>query len=200
MPPQPSKLSVLACAALAAGALAACGGGDDNKQQFGATVGSGPSTLTKDQFVQQANQICDQGNKELDTASQALGQNPTADQISSFATDTVVPAVERQVSDIRALGAPAGDEEQVNALLDAAQADAEKVKSDPTVLANGDPFADANKLADDYGLTSCGSGGGGGGSDGSAAPTQTDTGTVGGTAPPAPGTDSDGNGIPAPSN
>ena len=134
---------------------AGCGGGDDSS--------SGDSTaaaLTKDEFVTQGNQICADGNKQIETASKDVfsGGKPSTDEVKQFVTGTVIPSIQDQVDGIRALGAPAGDEDQVNAILDAAQQGIDDAKADPSLLeSNGsnDPFEEANKLATAYGLTEC---------------------------------------------
>jgi hypothetical protein len=81
-----------------------------------------------------------------------------------FATDTIIPNVQQQIDGIEALTPPSGDESQVKAITDAAQSALDKAKSDPTLLTDqgigADPFAQANKLADAYGLDKCGSGSG----------------------------------------
>jgi hypothetical protein len=48
----------------------------------------------------------------------------------------------------------------VNAIVTAAQSALDEAKQDPSLLTNqggSDPFAQANKLANAYGLTKCGS-------------------------------------------
>src|SRR5437870_516698 len=115
------KLKVLALAALlAVGAIAAgCGSSNDNT--------TSTSSLTKAEFIAKADAICAAGNQATNQAGQQqFGHNkPTQAQIQQFATNTIVPNVEKQVSEIKALGAPAGDEAQVNAVTAAAQADIE---------------------------------------------------------------------------
>ena len=64
--------------------------------------------------------------------------------------------VEDKIDGIRALGAPSGDQATVTNMLNLAQADLNKVKSNPTLLAgNTNPFADFAKVAHPYGLTAC---------------------------------------------
>jgi hypothetical protein len=147
--------------ALAAGLIAAGCGSDDNndKQSFGTSVGSASTaSLTKADFVTQANAICKTANQELDQAGQALGQSPTPEELDSFVTDNVTPTIQTELDAIRALGAPAGDEQTVNAILAAADSGLQSLQADPSLLTNGDPFGEANQLADDYGLTVCGTG------------------------------------------
>jgi hypothetical protein len=133
---------VLAVPLLAAG----CGGGSDDN-------------LSKSEFVAQGNAICKKGNQQLDAAGKALGKHPTKAQFTSFTTDTLVPSIERQASQIRALKEPAADQDQVNAILDEVDAALAKLKAKPTLITtNANPFAKANKMANAYGLTVCGSG------------------------------------------
>jgi hypothetical protein len=148
--------------ALAAGLIAAGCGSDDNndKQSFGTSVGSASTaSLTKADFVTQANAICKTANQELDQAGQALGQSPTPEELDSFVTDNVTPTIQTELDAIRGLGAPAGDEQTVNAILAAADSGLQSLQADPSLLTGGDPFGEANQLADDYGLTVCGTGG-----------------------------------------
>jgi hypothetical protein len=78
-------------------------------------------------------------------------------------TDAVVPSIQGQIDSIKALSPPSGDEDQVNALLSAAQSALDKVKADPSLITDqsnrSDPFAEANKLTNAYGLTKCGGSG-----------------------------------------
>ncbi|MGZ5326344.1 MAG: hypothetical protein ACXWEL_06905 [Solirubrobacterales bacterium] len=140
---------VLAIALIAVG----CGGGSDNT--------SSTSDLTKAEFIAKANAICAQGNKEIQQAFEALGQGkPSQAQLDQIATDTLLPSVEKQVSQIRDLGIPKGEEDQVNAILDSAQSGIDKGKADPSSLVSdqNDPFKEANQLAKQYGMTECGGG------------------------------------------
>lgn len=158
---KPAKLIVLLAVA-AALVVAGCGGDDnDDKQGFSSSVGSGTTaSISKEEFTSQANQICTQGASDLAPAQAAVGDSP--EEITTFVTDSLVPSVQNQLDDIRALGAPAGEEEAVSSALDASQAGLDQLKADPS-LANGggpDPFAEANTQLDALGLTACGSGAG----------------------------------------
>jgi hypothetical protein len=133
--------------------LAACGGSDD-------------SSLTKAEFVKQGNAICKKGAQEINAGFEKVAktipknQQPSQAQLEKFANDTLIPSVQGQIDDIRALDPPSGDEDQVNALLDSAQEALDKVKQDPSLAVGGksDPFKKANQQAKAYGLTVCGAG------------------------------------------
>ena len=137
---------VLAVALIAAG----CGGGGDDS--------TSTSSLAKPAWIAKADAICQQGNQEIEqAANEQFGkqdQGPTDEQIQQFTSETVVPSVQRQIDQIRDLGAPSGDEDQVNKILDTVQTDIDKTKSATTLP--DDPFADGNALATQYGLKVCG--------------------------------------------
>ena len=133
--------------ALLAGALLAACGGDDS-----------PS---KAEYVKDANAICKKTNDELnaDVKKEFGNQRPSQQQIEKFGTDTVAPTIEDELSQLRDLDAPSGDEDTVNAIYDAAQDGVDALKQDPSILLENNPaaFQEANKLAKDYGLTVCAS-------------------------------------------
>jgi ABC-type lipoprotein release transport system permease subunit len=136
--------SVLAVGLIGAG----CGGGDDDSDTT--------TSLTKADWIAKADAICQQGNQEINQAAeQQFGnQKPTAAAVQQFATGTALPNTQTQVDKIRALGAPSGDEDQVNEILNTVQADIDKAKSAGDI--EDSTFADGNALAKQYGLKVCG--------------------------------------------
>jgi hypothetical protein len=116
--------------------------------------------LTKATFLAQANAICEEGNQKLAAAQQVLEKTvgakaPNEAQITAYATAVFIPSIQGQIEKIRALGAPAGEEATLTHMLGVAQADLNQVKSKPSVLVSGRPFASFAKLAHPYGLTAC---------------------------------------------
>lgn len=154
-----SKALVVALAAFAAIAMivAGCGGGGDS------TTDS--SSLTKAEFLKQGNAVCAKGNKEIEEGFQEFekenglqNKQPTKAQLTEAIETIVLPAVRDQVEGIEALGAPSGEEAKVEAITDAAGEAAEEGEEDPASLTSekADPFAEANELANEYGLVKCG--------------------------------------------
>jgi hypothetical protein len=145
---------------------AGCGGDDDDDDggdtaaTTGTTGAGGP--LTKEVFIDLADGVCAQGDKRIDQeADQVFGQGrPSKQQQEEFVTDTVLPEIQIQIDQIRRLTPPEGDEEEVTAILDAAQSAIDEGEQDPSLLVQGgggaDPFAEANRLAREYGLKECG--------------------------------------------
>jgi hypothetical protein len=121
-----------------------CGGGDDN--------------LTKAQFIQQSDAICKKGNKQIDAAAEKIftnGQQPSKAQLEKFSSETLIPNIQRQVDDVRALNEPSEDEDQVNAFLDSAQSELDKGKEDPLYMTSDKSFSETNKLGKQYGFKVC---------------------------------------------
>ena len=154
-----SKALVLALAAFAAIAMiaAGCGGGGDS------TTDS--SSLTKAEFLKQGNAVCAKGNKEIEEGFQEFEKEndlqngqPTKAQLTEAIETIVLPAVRDQVDGIEELGAPSGEEAKVEAVTDAASEAVEEGEEDPASLTSekADPFAEANELANEYGLVKCG--------------------------------------------
>ena len=151
-----------ACAAIAM-IVGGCGGGDDTTDT---TASTDSTELTKAQFVKQGNAICAKANEELNKEVEkffketGLGekQSPSAAELKKVAEEFVTPIVGRQVDELRELGAPAGEEKQVEKILTAAEEGIEKSEEEPESLLAGEnsAFGKANELAIDYGLKTCG--------------------------------------------
>jgi hypothetical protein len=135
-------------------AVAGCGGSDDTS--------STATAISKDDFIAQADQICAAGNKADAAASKEAfsGGQPTEAEVASYVTDSVVPSIQGQIDDIRALGAPEGDEAEVNSFLDTAQEALDQVEADPSAITTSgeDPFDQTNRLMTVYGITECANG------------------------------------------
>lgn len=151
------RSSAMVLAAMLAVALLAAGCGSSKSST---TTPAAKPALTKAQFVAQGNAICEEGNLKLGEAEKTLEKTigkaaPTAAQITAFANGFFIPSIQGQIEKLRALGGPAGEEAAVSHLLDMAQADLDQVKSKPTLLVSGRPFASFARAAHAYGLTSC---------------------------------------------
>ncbi len=152
---------ILMLVCFAATGLIAAGCGDDDDDGGSSSDSTATATtettasLTKDEWITQADAICQESNDAIEAA--APSGSATADDVDAFVTDTLVPQVQSQLDDIRALGLPEGAEDGATVILDEAQEATDKLEADPTLLRNGeDPFAKANADAQAFGLTVCG--------------------------------------------
>jgi hypothetical protein len=148
----------LIAALAAAGAIAAAGcGGDDDDNGSGLDT----SDLSKEEWIVQANQICAEGDREAEAKAETFfagaseSKPPSEEQIAKFTREVAVPGIQAQIDGIRALGAPEGDEDEVEAFLDAGQEGVDAAKEDPAALEGG-ALDEATTLARQYGLEACG--------------------------------------------
>jgi hypothetical protein len=90
------------------------------------------------------------------------GQRPSASQLQDFATKTLIPNIQEQITAIKALPAPSGDQAQVTKIVTDAQAALDKAKQDPSSLTSDGqgPFKQVNQETKAYGLTACAGGNG----------------------------------------
>jgi hypothetical protein len=143
--------------ALATGLVAAGCGDDDDDGEGG---GDAP---TKEEFIAEADQICSDGDAELEAAAEeTFGQSdqpPSAAEQEQFAAESVIPNIQDQVDRIDELTPPEGDEDEIQAIVDAAQEDLDAGSEDPSLFTGqgGEPLAEASRLAQEYGLQACGS-------------------------------------------
>jgi hypothetical protein len=146
-------VALVAISMIAAG----CGGGDDSS--------SDSSSITKAQFIKQADAICEKGNKENEAEFEEFAEEknlsenkePTKAQQEEAITDIVAPGVQKQIEEIDALGAPEGDEKQVEAIVTSVEEGVEEIEENPGSLIKGEnPLGKGSKLAKEYGLKACG--------------------------------------------
>src|SRR5262245_30219656 len=130
------KAFLVSACGLAALALVAAGCGSDDDTT--ATT----AALTKAQFLKQGNQICSEGNKEINAGFEEFAEEnnipknkrPSDAQLEEVAETVLIPSVSDQVEGIKELGAPEGEEEQVEEITDAAEEAIEEGEEDPAVL------------------------------------------------------------------
>jgi hypothetical protein len=146
-----------ALAVLCAIALAGCGG-EDEEGGFSPVV-SDPTS--KVEFLREADEICFSTESQIEAAADDLvagkgGPDPA--EVERVALGIVVPALEAEVAAIGALDPPEGDEEKVEAILDATRDGITEIEADPRGLIDGPPrgLVQAEKLARAYGSEQCG--------------------------------------------
>ena len=144
-------------AGLALAALAGCGGDDEN-DDFSPVVAE---PLSKIEFLSEADSICFASESQIEAAADDLVTGPGRPdpaEVERVAISIVVPALESEVRAIRAIGAPEGDEREVEAILAATQDGIEAIEADPRGLLDGVPadLRRAERLAAAYGSQQCG--------------------------------------------
>jgi hypothetical protein len=145
----PRTMMVLVMVGVCAALVAAGCGGDDEEAP------------TKEEFITQADQICTDGDQQINEEAENVfeGQPSKAEQ-QAFIEDTVIPETQAQIDGIRDLTPPEGDEDEITAIVDAADQGIDEIEADPAALTQrGDnPLAEASQLASEYGMKACGQG------------------------------------------
>jgi hypothetical protein len=133
--------------------VAGCGSTSKSSSRTATTA-----SITKAAFLAKGNAICRANNARTKAVGGSLGNNPTRAQIVRVVETQFVPSIQSAIDGIRALGAPAGDQAKVTGMMDLAQADLNKIKRDPTLIAAGPgTFHNFASEAHAYGLTECAS-------------------------------------------
>jgi len=121
------------------------------------------SSLTKAEFIKQADAICLKSTKgiEADFSSFAKERGSFKNAASSksmaeFSSSTILPALSSEAEKLRALGAPGGEEDDVDAILTPFEVGIEERENAGVSGHGANPeIAKANKLAAEYGLKVC---------------------------------------------
>lgn len=144
--------AILAALAVAVAAFAVAGCGDDSDD----TDTASGDPLSKEEFIAQADEICETGDAQIEQEALELGTNADAD---TLVTTVIVPGTRTQVEQIRALVPPEGDEETINEFLDTFDRGLDELENDPSILVKAKTIAEARQIATAYGFNSCNTGG-----------------------------------------
>jgi len=141
----------IAVLALSAFALlgAGCGGG-------------GKSAPSKAEFIKQADAMCNGMDKAIYGKLQDLERSypngrPNEVLLEKFLLAVILPAIQEEAGELRALSAPKGDEKTVQGIASGIEAGIKKAEEDPasTVTDLRGPFSHAIGLATEYGFKVC---------------------------------------------
>ena len=158
-------IALLAAVVAIAAVVAGCGSGDESTDAETASV---DVTITKDQLIAQGDAICKQGDEEIEAGFERYAkengipknEEPSDAQGVEIVETVIVPNIKTQGELLRGLGAPEGDEEEIDAMLDSLEEAVEEAEENPESLfeENSDPFGDPNDRAETYGFEVCGQG------------------------------------------
>jgi hypothetical protein len=145
-----------AIVAMAVG-VAGCGGGGDS------TTNTNP--ISKAAFIGKADAICQKSNERMGHAFLSFlnkhkeVKQPSKAEYEKLVGTVLVPSVEREIKEVKALGVPEGDEDAVNAMIKALEEGVETAEDNPEAVTSSSEvvFGIASRLAGEYGLKVCGS-------------------------------------------
>jgi hypothetical protein len=125
----------------------------------GITACGGDDPVAREDYVVQVNQICREANEDaIVAAGETLPENPDDDDVRSYWNEVARPSIEDRIEEIRTVEVPEGDEETIDSYLTALEEGTEATQKQ--VDAGGteegpDLYAEANRIAEEYGLTEC---------------------------------------------
>jgi hypothetical protein len=148
-------LAALAALVALAALLAGCGGGDETTDE---TV-----TLTKTEFIKQGDAICKDGNDQSEKEAEEFAEDndftlekASKEQLEEAVAEVLVPNLNQQAEELGELGAPEGDEEQVEEIIVSLEDAAGEIEDDPGLVFDDEVLEKPSELADDYGFKVCG--------------------------------------------
>lgn len=157
-----AAMRTLIVAALILGVVAAitgCGSSDDS------TVTIEASDLSKAQWIKQAEAICIKNAEpilgrvsEYEEKNAVKSQRGNEKIAGQAIRKEVPPVMSQQLEELRALGAPAGDEEQIEAYLLASEKDIDDLENGSALSSLnelGTKFHRSGKLITQYGAATC---------------------------------------------
>jgi dienelactone hydrolase len=146
--------------------IAGCGGDSsveepNEVENAGAQTPNDTNQVNKAKFVDAANAICVQSRRQMQERITALAERPndkgTVALAPQLVDEIVAPGLEAEIRKIQTLPVPPDDTKQVQAILAVIQKTVDEAKANPTQLtAKARPFAEAERVANRYGLTACG--------------------------------------------
>ena len=156
---KPVIVLLAALVALAVVAIAGCGSSSSSDST------ESTASLSKAEFLKKGNAVCKEGNESINSEFEEFDKennlSETAEppkEVQEEAVEQVlIPAINRQIEEVKALGTPEGDEGELAELISAEEGVVEEAEENPLLLFETTPKQkEANKLATDYGLTVCG--------------------------------------------
>lgn len=148
-------LVLLVLSSILAGLVSGCGSSSD---------GETTDSLTKADFVKQANAICLQSEDEIEALllkfrKEHLPENklPSKNQLTEVAEDILLPSLSKEVEEIRALDLPGEGTKDADAALAAFEEAIRTGENEPVAIGSRAVvvFRQANGLARELGMTKC---------------------------------------------
>jgi hypothetical protein len=153
-----NKALLAALAVLVALAVVVAGCGSDDETTSDETV-----TLTKAEFIKQGDAICQKGNDASEKEAEEFAEEndfelekASNEQLEEAVSEVLVANLRGQIDELEALGAPEGDEEQVEGIIDSLESATDEIEDDPSVVFGGEVLKKPGELAQDYGFKVCG--------------------------------------------
>lgn len=88
-------------------------------------------------------------------AKQTAEGQPRPEAIAEMGKAVMAPTIEREIAAIRRLGAPAGDEEEIEAILETEEEEIKQLTEAKTVFQLVKRFSESSDMFKEYGFSAC---------------------------------------------
>jgi hypothetical protein len=157
-----SFIAILVGAALIVGGCGGDGSGDATAGQGVAESVTVSDDLSRAELILEGDKICTQTDKTQEAQLEAfLKDHPNSQSNpkgqAKLVREAGLPPIREELEELAALGAPPGDEKQVEAILEALETAIEKSEDDPASLLKDEDnlFGKVGELAATYGFGAC---------------------------------------------
>lgn len=124
--------------------------------------GGSSSSTTKADFVKEAKNICNKGEQEREELAAKLitefeeKEEKATPELQEESVLKLLKVYEKTTGKLAELDQPAGEEQKVEAIIEAREEGAQQAQASPaTLLHSAQPLRKAEKLAEAYGLGRC---------------------------------------------
>jgi hypothetical protein len=142
------------CAALILAGVGCGGSGTGTSSRASTAASTAPAAPTKAEYVAKANAICNATNGPLAATALRLASHPSRAEAAHIIASTFIPQIKSQMSQIQAIGTPAGGQAATRTMDRLLAGDVARIEKDPGI-AGPAAFHDFAKVAHNYGLTAC---------------------------------------------
>jgi hypothetical protein len=153
-------MALMALMVMGAVLVAGCGSGGDD-------TATATATPTKAVFIRKADVICRNAREAIINGSipklEAVAGTPKAQPVEfELISSLLIPTLEEEVEDLRALGTPAGDETKIEKILQLTEHAIAEAKTEPETYTQGstykqgsEHYGKAYQLSLNYGMKEC---------------------------------------------
>lgn len=136
-------------------------GGGNKAGNSGEAGGGNAKSTAQEEFINEANALCNKASAQFEKELQPYiqkGLKAIAEDSTTIVEDLVVPGIEAEIDELRALGPPPEDRAEVEAIFAALEDAAEQAESDPEGFVGEETggYAESERLAEAYGIDACG--------------------------------------------
>jgi hypothetical protein len=131
-----------------------CGGDDD----------ASAKAPSKAEFIKQVDGICEAGNRRMEATFSKLLEGekelplPSDPRVEKLVGQVMIPNLEREIEEMNELEPPDGDEEKVEAFINALEEGLETAEENPKLVTTKTEvvYGISSRLAKEYGFEICG--------------------------------------------